>query len=101
MKGVRHYPGFLAMTILCLTILYAPLIVIMAYSFNGSTSISQWGGFSLRWYADVFTGPEAPRFGQATWNSITIALMAATSATVIATAAALASAVPPPLAMTR
>ena len=35
MKGVRHYPGFLAITVLCLTILYAPLIVIMAYSFNG------------------------------------------------------------------
>jgi spermidine/putrescine transport system permease protein len=90
MKGVRHYPGFLAITVLCLTILYAPLIVIMAYSFNGSTSITQWGGFSLRWYGEVFTGPEAPRFGQAAWNSITIALMAATAATVIATAAALA-----------
>jgi len=90
MKGVRHYPGFLAITVLCLTILYAPLIVIMAYSFNGSNSITQWGGFSLRWYAEVFTGPEASRFGQAAWNSITIALMAATTATVIATAAALA-----------
>ncbi|MCX7287501.1 MAG: spermidine/putrescine ABC transporter permease PotC, partial [Rhodobacterales bacterium] len=67
MKGVRHYPGFLAITLLCLTILYAPLIVIMAYSFNGSASITQWGGFSLRWYAEVFTGPEAGRFGQAAW----------------------------------
>lgn len=90
MKGVRHYPGFLGITVLCLTILYAPLLVIMAYSFNGSTSITQWGGFSLRWYVDVFTGPEAPRFGQAAWNSITIALLAATAATIIATAAALA-----------
>ena len=90
MKGVRHYPGFMAITVLCLTILYAPLIVIMAYSFNGSASITRWGGFSLRWYAEVFTGPEAGRFGQATWNSITIALIAATAATIIATAAALA-----------
>jgi spermidine/putrescine transport system permease protein len=90
MKGVRHYPGFLGLTILCLVILYAPLAVVMAYSFNGSTSITEWGGFSLRWYADVFTGPEASRFGQAAWNSLTIALMAATGATLIATAAALA-----------
>jgi spermidine/putrescine transport system permease protein len=90
MKGVRHYPGFLGLTVLCLVILYAPLIVVMAYSFNGSTSITQWGGFSLRWYVDVFTGPDAKRFGQAAWNSITIALMAATAATIIATAAALA-----------
>ncbi len=90
MKGVRHYPGFLAVTLLCLVVLYAPLLVIMAYSFNGSTSITTWGGFSLRWYAEVFTGPEAERFGQAAWNSLTIAVMAATASPAIATAAAVA-----------
>ncbi|WP_395661890.1 ABC transporter permease [Aestuariivirga sp.] len=90
MKGVRHYPGFLAVTILCLTILYVPLVVVAVYSFNASTSITSWGGFSFRWYVDVFTGPEAERFGLATRNSLTIALIAATVATVIATAAALA-----------
>ncbi len=90
MKGVRHYPGFLAITILCLVVLYAPLLVIMAYSFNGSTSITTWGGFSLHWYVDVFTGAEAARFGQAAWNSLTIAVIAATASTAIATAAAVA-----------
>ena len=80
MKGVRHYPGFLGVTIFCLVVLYAPLMVIMAYSFNGSTSISAWGGFSLRWYAEVFTGPEAARFGQAAWNSLSIAIIAAMAA---------------------
>ena len=62
--------------------------MVTVYSFNGSTSITTWGGFSLRWYADVFTGPEAPRFKAAAWNSLTIALIAATTATAIATAAA-------------
>lgn len=90
MKNVRHYPGFLAVTIVCLAVLYVPLIVVAVYSFNASTSITSWGGFSLRWYADVFTGPEAERFGLATWNSLTIALIAASVATVVATAAALA-----------
>ena len=90
LRNVRHYPGFLAMTVACLVILYAPLLVVMAYSFNDSTSITNWGGVSLRWYADVFIGPEAPRFKAAAWNSITIAVIAATSATAIATAAALA-----------
>ncbi len=90
MKGVRHYPGFFAITLLCLLVLYLPLTVVAAYSFNGSTSITSWGGFSLRWYADVFTGPEASRFGQAAWNSLTIAILASTVSTVIATAAALA-----------
>lgn len=90
MKGVRHYPGFMALTVLCLLILYVPLIVVAVYSFNASTSITSWGGLSLRWYVDVFTGPEAPRFAQAAWNSLTIALIAATTSTAIATAAALA-----------
>lgn len=90
MKGVRHYPGFLGITIACLVVLYAPLVVVTIYSFNDSNSITTWGGFSWRWYVDVFTGPEAERFGAAAWNSITIALIAATSSTAIAVAAALA-----------
>lgn len=90
MSGVRHYPGFLAVTLLCLVVLYAPLAVVTAYSFNGSNSITQWGGFSLKWYVEVFTGPEAGRFGLAARNSLSIAFLAACSATVIATCAALA-----------
>lgn len=90
MKNVRHYSGFLPMTIFCLVVLYAPLLVVTVYSFNGSTSITQWGGLSLHWYVDVFTGLEADRFRGAAWNSITIALLAATTATAIAMAAAVA-----------
>jgi spermidine/putrescine transport system permease protein len=90
MKDVRHYPGFLAMAVACLAILYVPLVVVMVYSFNDSTSITTWGGFSWRWYADVFTGPEAPRFKAAAWNSITIAVLAATAAATIAVCASLA-----------
>lgn len=90
MKGVRHYPGFFGIATACLVVLYAPLIVVTIYSFNDSNSITSWGGFSWRWYVDVFTGPEAERFGAAAWNSITIALIAATVSTAIAVAAALA-----------
>ncbi|MFN3825597.1 MAG: ABC transporter permease [Pseudorhodobacter sp.] len=90
LRGVRHYPGFLAMTVVCLTVLYVPLLVVMIYSFNDSPSITNWGGFSWRWYVDVFTGPEAPRFKEAAWNSLSIAFLAATIASMIATSAALA-----------
>ena len=90
MTDLRRYPGFLPITILCLTILYAPLIVVMVYSFNESTSITRWGGFSLVWYEEVFFGLEAAKFKTAAWNSIIIAVSAAVSATVLATAAALA-----------
>jgi spermidine/putrescine transport system permease protein len=90
MKGLRHYPGFLAMTIGCLVLLYAPLIVVTLYSFNGSNSITTWGGFSLQWYVDVFTGLEATRFADAARNSLSIAFLAASGATLIAVAAAVA-----------
>ncbi len=85
---LRSYSGFFSVTCLCLFILYAPLIVVMVYSFNDSLSITEWGGFSLRWYVDVFAGPEAEKFKLAAWNSLSIAVMAASAATVIATAAA-------------
>lgn len=90
MRGVRHYPGFTAAAVACLVLLYAPILVVAVYSFNASSSLTAWEGVSLRWYADVFTGPEAERFGRAAWNSLTIAAIAATLATAVATAAAVA-----------
>ena len=90
-RDVRRYPGFAAMTVLCLTILYVPLFVVMVYSFNASTSLTNWGGLSLRWYADLFTGVEAPRLRAAAWNSVSIATLAAVASTIIATAAAVAA----------
>jgi len=86
---IKYYTGFFAVTCVCLFILYAPLVVVMIYSFNDSLSITNWGGVSLRWYVDVFSGPESAKFKSATWNSLSIAIMAATVATVIATAAAI------------
>lgn len=87
---LRNFPGFLPMTYLCLVLLYAPLLVIMVYSFNDSKSITVWGGFSLRWYEEVFFGLEAPKFKQAAINSLVIAVSAATVSTAIATMAATA-----------
>lgn len=85
---IRSYTGFRAITLLCLTILYAPLLVVTIYSFNASNSIAVWEGFSLRWYVDVFAGPESAKFKLAAWNSFVIAFIAATVSTAIATLAA-------------
>ena len=87
---VKSYAGFKTMTVLCLVILYAPLAVVTVYSFNASASITVWEGLSLRWYVDVFVGPESAKFQQAAINSFSIAIIAATVATAIATAAATA-----------
>ena len=85
----RRYTGFFAITLACLFILYAPLIVVAVYSFNDSLSITRFDTVSLRWYNEIFFGVEAGKFRTAAWNSFTIAIIAATVATVIATAAAI------------
>ncbi|WP_282170387.1 ABC transporter permease [Ruegeria atlantica] len=85
---IKSYPGFKGITLLCLVILYAPLVVVTIYSFNASQSLTNWEGVSLRWYADVFTGPESGKFKTAAKNSFIIAIIAATTATTIATLAA-------------
>ena len=33
--------------------LYAPIIVLIAFSFNNSKSRSQWGGFTFKWYLEM------------------------------------------------
>ena len=86
---IKRYPGFGVLAFICLVLLYAPLLVVMVYSFNDSASITRWGGFSTRWYIDVFTGVEASKFKVAAWNSISIALMATIASTLIATSAAI------------
>jgi spermidine/putrescine transport system permease protein len=87
---IKSYTGFKSITLLCLAVLYAPLLVVTIYSFNASQSLTNWEGLSLRWYADVFTGPESAKFKTAAWNSFVIAIIAATLATTIATLAATA-----------
>ncbi|MBO9451965.1 ABC transporter permease [Tropicibacter sp. R16_0] len=85
---IKSYRGFKAITLLCLIVLYAPLVVVTIYSFNASQSLTNWEGLSLRWYADVFTGPESGKFKEAAKNSFIIAIVAATVSTSIATLAA-------------
>ena len=85
---IKNFTGFKSITMLCLFVLYAPLVVVTVYSFNDSVSLTNWEGVSLRWYADVFTGPESGKFKTAALNSFIIAIIAATVATTIATLAA-------------
>ena len=86
---LKRYPGFIHIALFCLFLLYAPLLVVAVYSFNDTASITLWGGFSLRWYEDVFYGLESAKFKKAAWNSLSIAIAAAVISTCFATSAAL------------
>lgn len=80
--------GFLKKTYLYLVFafLYAPILVLMIYSFNDSRSRGNWGGFTLRWYAELFRDRE---IAQALYNTLLIALISSVVATIAGTAAAI------------
>ena len=67
--------------------LYAPILVLVAYSFNASNLVTVWGGFSTRWYGALLA--DAPLIAAA-WVSLRVALLASAIATALGTLAALA-----------
>ena len=67
--------------------LYAPIATLMVLSFSNSKSRTQWGGFTLRWYGEMF---ESATIMTALQNTLVIAFASALIATVIGTAAAIA-----------
>ena len=67
--------------------LYIPLLLVMFYSFNDSRLATVWGGFSTRWYGELFKNEQIL---DAALLSLRIAVTAATLATVFGTMAGLA-----------
>jgi putrescine transport system permease protein len=67
--------------------LYAPIAILVVYSFNASRLVTVWGGWSTRWYAALL---EDRAMIDAALVSLGIALVSAALATVLGTMAALA-----------
>ena len=85
---LRHQPGFRTIAMVCLTILYAPILVLMVYSFNANDIVTRWSGFSTGWYAVAFANEG---FHTAALNTLTISITAMVAATIVATLAAVAT----------
>ena len=66
--------------------LYIPLISVVFYSFNKSSLATVWGGFSLRWYGELFRNDQVL---EALALSLQIAATSATFATILGTMAGL------------
>ncbi len=66
--------------------LYLPIAVLIVLSFNDSKSRVQWGGFTLRWYQEVF---KSRTIMNAFYTTITITLVASIVATLLGTLAAI------------
>ena len=82
----RRYPGVGTAARLAFAFLYAPLAVVVVYSFNRGPIVSRWEGFSLVWYREVL---ERDNVRDAVWTSLRIAVAASAAGTVLAMLAAL------------
>ncbi|WP_039034298.1 ABC transporter permease subunit [Shewanella sp. ECSMB14102] len=68
-----------------LVFLYAPMFILIFYSFNASKLVTVWGGFSAKWYAELFADQQIL---DAVWTSLQIAFYSSTMAVIIGTMAA-------------
>jgi len=64
--------------------LYAPIVLLVLYSFNASRLVTVWAGFSTRWYGALF---HDEAFAAAAVTSLEVAAMAATLSLVLGTCA--------------
>lgn len=71
-------------TALIMLFLFAPIAILLVYSFNESKSLSVFSGFSFKWYRELFRDSATL---SAVRNTIILALSAATISTVMGTAA--------------
>src|SRR5690554_7365264 len=79
---LKRYPLLIALLVLGYAFLYLPIISLVVYSFNESRLVTVWGGFSTKWYVELFqNGPLLRAAGL----SIKIAAINATIAVVLGT----------------
>ena len=66
--------------------LYAPIFILIIFSFNAGTSSSVWKGFSLNWYAELFHNR---LIMQSVYTTLLVSLLATVIATIAGTFAAI------------
>jgi len=82
---VVRSPWRILILVLGFTFLYAPMLMLVIYSFNSSKLVTVWAGWSTRWYTQLF---HDSAMINAVGMSLSIATAAATMAVVVGTLAA-------------
>jgi putrescine transport system permease protein len=83
----RFSPVLFAALCFGIAVLYIPILVLIAYSFNASPLASVWGGFSTQWYTELIHNRQIL---QAALLSLEVAVTSSTAAVVLGTLAAIA-----------
>jgi putrescine transport system permease protein len=74
---VVRSPWRIVILLLGFTFLYAPMLMLVIYSFNSSKLVTVWAGWSTRWYGELLRDDAMM---SAVGLSLTIAACAATAA---------------------
>jgi putrescine transport system permease protein len=82
----RFSPVLLSALSVGIAILYVPILVLIAYSFNASPLVSVWGGFSMHWYGELFHNRQIL---EAALLSLEVAVTSSTAAVILGTLAAI------------
>ncbi|MGN8896172.1 ABC transporter permease [Flavonifractor sp. HCP28S3_F3] len=82
----KHYIPSRLFTLLVYIFLYAPIVLLIVFSFNATKSNRVWGGFSTQWYVELFHNT---RLLGALRTTIILSVLAAVIATILGTAAAI------------
>ena len=72
--------------LLIFILLYAPIVTLVVLSFNNSKTRSKWGGFTTKWYQQLFQNEQILN---ALSNTLLIAVLSAFIATILGTMAAI------------
>ena len=56
MNNGKQSRFLLTTTCFGIAFLYVPMILLVFYSFNKSRIVPVWGGFSTKWYGDLWAG---------------------------------------------
>ena len=75
--------AFMVMVFLCL---YAPIFLLIIFSFNEGNSNAVWQGFSLKWYQELF---KDRIIMQSVYTTLTVSLIATVVSTVVGTFASI------------
>lgn len=88
--------GLIIEPIIAYFFLWAPILLLVIFSFNDSRSVATWRGFTLQWYSNIFNNLLSDEQGfttalmlQSLSNSIFVALAATAIATTLGTMVAL------------
>ena len=86
--SLRTLPGFTFVALFTMVVLYAPISILVIFSFNEGDSLAIWEGFSLKWYAKAAANEQVK---EAAIRSLYLAFIASSVGTIAATMAALAT----------